>query len=79
VRGHIKNFFGQAGIVPPPHLQIASDATGKDTNNPVYKLTLDGLQLLLINVLVRSPCTSTQAAHLCASSGSKVVPVCRKI
>jgi len=26
----------------------------EDTNNPVYKLTTDNLQLLLINVLIRS-------------------------
>jgi len=28
--------------------------TSKDTNNPVYKFTIDNLQLVLINVLVRS-------------------------
>jgi len=26
----------------------------EDTDNPVYKLTMDNLQLVLINVLIRS-------------------------
>jgi len=51
---HVNQMLPQ--IIPILRFCLVDSLPPEDTNNHVYKLTKDNLQLVLINVLIRSIC-----------------------